>query len=145
MNQVLPAQTDATETPARQRVRRARHHPRAGRILQVALLHLLSWAAAVTFVGAGWQLWQTDDKTYGWWALGGLVLFAVARCVAFCLARHLNCTLCHGTVMQEKNCRKHARAVRLPLLSHRNTAVLSVVATGSFCCMYCGTPFRLKK
>lgn len=145
MNQVLPAETDASEPPVRQRVRRARHHPRAGRVLQVAVLHVLSWAAAVTFFWAGWQLWQTDVKDYGWWALGGLLGFTLTRCAAFLLSRHLNCTLCHGPVMQEKACRKHDRAVRVLPLSYRNTAVLSVVTTGSFCCMYCGTPYRLKK
>jgi hypothetical protein len=42
-------------------------------------------------------------------------------------------------------CHKHVNAQRLPPLTYRATAVLAVLFTLSFRCMYCGTRFRLRK
>lgn len=127
------------------RVRAARHFPRAGRLLGVALLLALSWTGLVLFVGAGLQLWRTDDSLWGWLALGGLGLIVLGRSMAFLLGGALHCSLCHGPVLHEKKCRKHADAFRLAPLSHRTSAALSLLLTGLFRCMYCGTAYRMKK
>ncbi|MEN3940446.1 hypothetical protein WJU23_04060 [Prosthecobacter sp. SYSU 5D2] len=127
------------------RVRRARHHPRAGRVLGVAVLLGLSGLGLGLFVIAGTMLWSVENRLAGWVALGGLMTFALGRGMAFLLSRHLNCTLCHGPVLEEKSCHKHAEAVKTGPLSYRSSTVLSLLSTGSFRCMYCGTPYRLKK
>ncbi|TDU81177.1 hypothetical protein EI77_00480 [Prosthecobacter fusiformis] len=127
------------------RVRKARHHPRAGRILSVALLLGLSWVGLMLFLGGAMALWQAGGSLPGWIALAGLLFFTLGRAAAFVLSRHLNCTLCHGPVLQEKSCHKHSEAVRIPPLSYRSSTVLSLLTSAAFRCMYCGTPYRLKK
>lgn len=127
------------------RILRARHHPRAGRIFIVALLLGMSWIGVALFMVGAAALWQAGDRLAGWLALGGLVLFAVTRGLAFLLSRHLNCTLCHGPVLEERSCHKHPDAVKIRPLSYRSSAVVSLLSRGSFRCMYCGTPYRLKK
>ena len=129
----------------RPRIRKARHHPRAGRVMSVAFLLATSWVGLVLFVAGAAGLWRAGDSLAGWLALGGLLLFTVGRVLAFVLGQHLNCTLCHGPVLAEKKCHKHADAFRIRPLSYRSSAALSLLSTGSFRCMYCGTPFRMKK
>ena len=127
------------------RVRKARQYPRPGRIWMVSLVLALSWIGLMTFVVSGCLLLGQGAAHYGWLALSGLGLFVGMRVVGFLFAQRLHCTLCHGTVLQEKRCHKHAEAQRIPPLSYRSSAVLSVLFTGTFRCMYCGTPYRLRK
>jgi uncharacterized protein YbaR (Trm112 family) len=106
------------------------------------------WIAILGGLVFAWgviQLLRTEDRQFGLFALVGLGTCVVARLWAFILARSLVCPLCHGTVVHEKRCQKHAAAQRLPLLSYSATVATSVIFRGSFCCMYCGTAYRLKK
>lgn len=127
------------------RVRRARHHPRAGKVLAVACLLFLSWVGLGLFIGGGAMLLNAETSLPGWVALGGLLAFIIGRGAAFVLGRHLNCTLCHGPMLQEKSCHKHPDALRILPFSYRSSATISLLSTGTFRCMYCGTPYRLKK
>lgn len=127
------------------RVQRHRHYPRAARVLIVALLLGISWAGIVLFLTSLGIMWQSGEQVHGWFALGGLGLFALGRAAAFVLGRHLNCSLCHGPVLHEKNCHKHVDAFRILPLSYRNSTVVSLLGTGKFRCMYCGTPYRLRR
>jgi hypothetical protein len=125
--------------------RRSRHHPRS---LAVAYGAFLLFFAFACFIGFAWftaKLLLTADRTDGILALSLLAGFGIARLLAFLNNRHLSCTLCHGTILHEKRCRKHANANCIPGLSYRAATVASVLCTGNFRCMYCGTPYRLKK
>lgn len=135
-----PANPRPIEAP---RERRARHFPRSGRLLLVALLLFMALAGFAGFVAGVVALAMTQNRFWGWPALGGLAVFAVARFLAFLLSEALTCPLCHGTVMRERSCRKHDDAFRLRPLSYRASAVLSVLTRGTFRCMYCGTLWRL--
>lgn len=136
----LPAEPRPIESP---RARRARHFPRSGRLLLVALLLMLSGVGLLAFLAGVVGLGLTQLPLWGWLALGGIGLFAFTRSLVFILADALTCPLCHGTVMKLRNCRKHDQAFRLWPLSHRASAVLSLLLTFGFRCMYCGTPYRL--
>jgi hypothetical protein len=127
------------------RVRRARGYHRPRRLLLVALLLVLAFAGAVGFIWGVAAMLLTDVRDWGWLALAGLGVFVLARIAVFVLASALSCPLCHGTVMHEKRCRKHEDAFRLGPLSYRASAVLSLLFTGSFRCMYCGTLWRLRR
>lgn len=127
------------------RSRRARSYYRPGRLLLVAFLLLLAFVGFVAFGVGIVQMLGSDDPQWGWLALGGVGLFTLSRITVFFLASSLTCPLCHGTVMHERRCRKHEKAFRLWPLSHRASAVLSLLTTASFRCMYCGTAFRLRR
>ena len=132
-----------TETTAR--VRRSHGYHRPWRIWIVSLLLLLSFITFCGFLVLALALPVTDSRTIAIGSLVCLLVFVGARLGAFALSRDVQCGLCHGTVMSEKKCRKHVDAVRIRPLSYRATAVLSVLFTLSFRCMYCGTRFRLWK
>ena len=127
------------------RVRRSRAFPRPWRIWFVSLLLAVSFLFLCGFIALAVALPVTGNRTLGFASLVLLVLFISSRFTAFVLSSHLHCGLCHGAVMLEKGCRKHVEAVRIRPLSYRATAVLSVLFTLSFKCMYCGTRFRLWK
>lgn len=110
-----------------------------------SLLLLIAFLGFAGFGVLGVALAATGNRWLGVLSLASLGIFLVSRGLAFVLCRDLHCPLCHGTVLSEKRCRKHARAHRLPPLSFRATAALSALSTLAFRCMYCGTRFRLTK
>ncbi len=128
-----------------QRIRRPRHFPRPGRVLLTACLLLVAFASLAGFITFGVQMWLTHDSERGIYALGCIGLFVITRVWAAWYTHRMHCPLCHGLVLHEKRCRKHRDAKKIPLLSYRATAVLGLLFTGVFSCMYCGTLFRLKK
>ena len=72
-----------------------------------------------------------------------LVAFAASFIVGLLLSAITKCALCHGSPLLDKRCRKHVLANKLPLLTYRASAILHVIFTGKFRCMFCSTPFRL--
>lgn len=125
------------------RVRRARQYPCPGRLFLISFLWILSSLTFLGFVGLVTVMLINEQRELGLWAIGVLGAFALMRLVVFILAPGLHCTLCHGTVVHSRGCRKHDKGTKLPLLSHRASTALSVFFTGRFRCMYCGTPFRV--
>ncbi len=126
-------------------MRRPRGFHRPGRLVVVALLLLVAMGGFATFGFGVVEMMHLGEPTWGWVALGGMAVFALARLGVFLLSRSLTCPLCHGPVMQERRCRKHADAFRLWPLSYRASAVLALLCTAAFRCMYCGTGFRMRK
>jgi hypothetical protein len=125
------------------RERRKRHFPRSARLFVVALLMLAAFLGFLAFAAGVAGMMLTRQQTWGWLALLGLGVFVTSRVIVFFMADSLNCPLCHGAVMKVRRCRKHDDAFRLWPLSHRASAVLSLLTTFSFRCMYCGTSYRL--
>jgi len=64
---------------------------------------------------------------------------------AFFKRRHTHCPLCKGTPLVNTGALAHKKAKRLFPLNHGVTAILSIIATQKFRCMYCGTEFDLLK
>lgn len=141
----------ATISPAKnepvvpQKVRRTRMYSSPVRLVLGSLLLMVAFVAFLGFVWCAGKLLLNGDRTDGYLALGLLALFGSCRLLAFLNNEKLQCSLCHGTVLHEKRCRKHADAVRIPGLSYRAATVASVLCTAGFRCMYCGTTYRLKK
>jgi hypothetical protein len=127
------------------RERRVRHFPHSARLLVVALLLFLAFVGFLAFVAGAVGMMATRLPEWGWLALGGLGVVVITRVVVFIIGDLLTCPLCHGAVMRQRRCHKHADALRLWPLSHRACAVLSLLTTFGFRCMYCGTAYRLGK
>ena len=137
--------TDAIPSLPVQRIRRPRHFPRPGTAVVTALLLTLAFAALVGFAVCGLKMWMTQQAEWGRYALACMGGFVILRLWAAWNTHRLKCPLCHGMVLHENRCRKHREAKKLPLLGYRASAVVSLLCTGLFSCMYCGTVFRLKK
>ncbi|MES2596592.1 MAG: hypothetical protein V4662_14705 [Verrucomicrobiota bacterium] len=125
------------------RERRKRHFPRSAKLFVVAVLMFTAFLGFLAFVAGVIGMAATQAPMWGWLALSGLGTFVVSRVAVFFMADTLNCPLCHGAVMKERRCRKHEDSFRLWPLSHRASAVLSLLITFGFRCMYCGTSYRL--
>lgn len=135
-----PAEPLPSQAP---RERRKRHFPRSAKLFLVALLMMAAFLGFLAFLAGAIGMAITRAEMWGWLALAGLGTIVVSRVVVFVLADSLNCPLCHGAVMKVRRCRKHQDAFRLWPLSHRASAVLSLLTTFGFRCMYCGTGYRL--
>jgi hypothetical protein len=105
----------------------------------------LSFLSFASFLIFGALMFIKADRPLGIFSLGALAVFVITRALAFFWSRQLTCPLCHGTILAERRCRKHEAARKLPLLSYRAAAVLGILFTLGFRCMYCGTAYRLWK
>lgn len=133
----------ASQRPAR--IRRSRAYHRPVKLWFASLLLLIAFLSIAAFGALAVTMAVTGDRLFGAMSLVGLGGFVIARGAAFILSQRLHCPLCHGAVLSEKRCRKHAAAVRIPLMSYRAMVVLSALCTLAFRCMYCGTRFRLRR
>ena len=77
--------------------------------------------------------------------LGGIGFSAMTWLVAFFKRRAAYCPLCKGTPLINSGARPHSRAKRISPFSHGVSATLSIIATQTFRCMYCGSDFDLLK
>lgn len=77
--------------------------------------------------------------------VGGLVFSGATWLIAFFKRRTAHCPLCKGTPLVNSGALAHSKATRLYPLNHGVSATLSIIATQTFRCMYCGSDFDLLK
>lgn len=77
--------------------------------------------------------------------VGGLAFSVVTWLVAFFKRRSAFCPLCKGTPLINSGALAHSRAVRFYPFNHGVTSTISIIATQTFRCMYCGSDFDLLK
>lgn len=125
---------------------RPRSTPYSGQLLLGAVSLFVCWLCVPVVISCLVML--TLGHTQPWaalcvWSAGLLVISLV---VSLLLSLNVKCPLCHGSPLHSRHgCHKHRLANRWFPLTYRATAVLRILFTWSFRCMYCGTPFRLFK
>jgi hypothetical protein len=139
------AEARAQHGEAIQRVRKPRHFSRPLSAWWGAILLVASQLCFLAFGYLGMVMFVNGNRDLGYSAIAVLGLGVFLRLWAMWHCSRLVCNLCHGTVLREKRCLKHKEASKWPLLSHAATAAISIILTWRFSCMYCGTPYRLKK
>lgn len=77
--------------------------------------------------------------------VGGIIFSAFSWLLAFFKRRSAHCPLCKGTPLINSGALVHSRATRLYPFNHGVSAILSIIATHTFRCMYCGSDFDLLK
>lgn len=77
--------------------------------------------------------------------MASMVFSVVAWLLAFFKRRSAHCPLCKGTPLFNTGALAHSRATRLYPFNHGTTATMSIIATQTFRCMYCGSDFDLLK
>ena len=70
---------------------------------------------------------------------------AICWIFAYLMRRKANCPLCKCTPFLDNLALKHQKARKTWPLNYGNSAVLSVLCTQRWRCMYCGTPFDILK
>lgn len=131
--------------PAKARVLRARSLP-SSRPFTVAVffssLHYLGLITTITaFVLFVMQPSQLAMKVI----VGGIGFSVVTWLIAFFKRRSAHCPLCKGTPLINSGALAHSRATRIYPLNHGVSATLSIIATQTFRCLYCGSDFDLLK
>lgn len=129
----------------RARVPRARSVPSA-RPFRVAVfftsLYFLGLIATVTaLVGFALQPSLLASRLL----VAGIVFSAFTWLIAYFMRREVHCPLCKGTPLLNSGALPHTRARRIGPLNHGVSAVISIMATQKFRCMYCGSDYDLLK
>lgn len=105
-------------------------------------MHYFGWITTVTaFVLFFIEPSQLASKVI----LGGLGFSGVTWLIAFFKRRSAYCPLCKGTPLIDSGALAHSKATRLYPLNYGTSATLSIIATQTFRCMYCGSDFDLLK
>jgi hypothetical protein len=144
MSDPLPTARQAVQTE-KSKVLRARSVPSA-RPFRVAVffsaLHFLGLIAAATALAC---FFIRPSLLASRFLAGGLVFSAFTWLIAYFKRRAVHCPLCKGTPLIESGALPHIRASRIRPFNHGISAVLSVLATQKFRCMYCGSDYDLLK
>ena len=74
-----------------------------------------------------------------------LPICAFSWIIAYFKRRKATCPLCKCTPFLDNLAHKHQKAFRIKPLNYGTTAMLNVVFTQRWRCMYCGTPFDILK
>lgn len=77
--------------------------------------------------------------------MGCVVFIGITWLLAFFKRRSTHCPLCKGTPLINTGALTHQKATRIWPFNHGVSAILSIIATQKFRCMYCGTLYDLMK
>ncbi|MFN0125996.1 MAG: hypothetical protein ACKV19_04850 [Verrucomicrobiales bacterium] len=133
---------------------RARPHPQPGRLVVGVVLDLACKLCTVIGLGAlamaltraqSLTDWSGADRTWGLVFLIALASYIFLAGWRYYHGKRTLCSLCRGSVFHVQHSTKNRDATKWPGVGYRTSAVLSLFFTGRYNCMYCGTPFRLKK
>ncbi len=89
--------------------------------------------------------WLSGHQGWGLAFVASVLVYAFFKIWRYRHALNTSCPLCHGTFFMEKDCHMNRDARRIGFFSYSTTVILDLLFTGTYVCMYCGTPFRLKK
>jgi hypothetical protein len=77
--------------------------------------------------------------------LASLGFSGVSWLMSYFKRRGVHCPLCKGTPLVNSGALPHVRASRIPPFNHGISAVLTILASQKFRCMYCGSDYDLLK
>jgi hypothetical protein len=129
----------------RSKVLRARSVPHAGPFRVATFhwgLHCLGLVVSLTALAA---VFLHPSAMAPRIMAGGLVFSGLMWLIAFFKRRAAKCPLCKGTPLLNSGAVPHVRARRIGPLNHGVSAMLSIMATQRFRCMYCGSDYDLLK
>ncbi len=119
---------------------------RSARSFRIAALftamHYLGLLAAVALLAG--LLVRPEPQTLRL-LLWAMAFSALSWLFALLKRRSARCPLCKGTPLVECGAITHTRARRIQPFNHGVSALLSIMTTRKFRCMYCGTDYDLRK
>ncbi|MES2920204.1 MAG: hypothetical protein V4819_01565 [Verrucomicrobiota bacterium] len=131
--------------PAKPKVLRARSLPSSRPFNVAAFFSAMHYFGLITTATAFVLFFMEPSQLATKVIVGGLVFSGVTWMIAFFKRRSAQCPLCKGTPLINSGALAHSRATRLFPLNHGVSATLSILATQTFRCMYCGSDFDLLK
>ena len=85
------------------------------------------------------------DREYGKLFVWVAIFFVALWAIRYIHSRSVSCPLCHGKLLYGSKCHKHRDARRRGPLTYTASLFVDVLLSGRFTCMYCGTPFRMRR
>jgi hypothetical protein len=138
----MPPETTSSQKP---KLRRARSLPFSKPFTVAVIFSALHYLALISTLIA-WSLFCGQRNEFALkMSLAAIGFSAITWFIAFFKRRAALCPLCRGTPLINSGALAHSRATRLPGLNHGVSATLSIIATQTFRCMYCGSDFDLLK
>lgn len=132
-------------SPVKARTLRARSLPSSRPFTVAVIFSALHYIGLIATVTAFVLFLVEPDQLAMKFVVGGTGFCVVSWLVAFFKRRCAHCPLCKGTPLINSGALAHSRATRLYPLNHGVSATLSILATQTFRCMYCGSDFDLLK
>lgn len=105
------------------------------------LLQLVAVVAGMASLGMTFII----DPAYGKYFVVSALAFVVVLALRGIHSSNVSCPLCHGKILHGTKCHKHCDARRVGLFGYTGTLFVDIILSGKFTCMYCGTPFRMKR
>ena len=105
-------------------------------------LHCMGLVVSLTALAA---VFLHPSALAPWIMVAGLAFSGLMWLIAFFKRRAATCPLCKGTPLLNSGAMPHLRARRIWPLNHGVSAMLSIMATQRFRCMYCGSDYDLLK
>ncbi len=132
-------------SPAKARVFRARSLPSRRPFDTAVFFSMIHYLGLVTTVTSFVCYLMAPSELASRFIVGGLIFSATSWLLTFFKRRAAHCPLCKGTPLVNSGAHTHTKAVRILPFNHGITAVLSIIATQKFRCMYCGSDYDLLK
>ncbi len=123
----------------------ARSLPHRGPYVGAMFLAVLHWLSIVATVTLGYIVFRIGNPSANRWFLVAAVLVVVTWIAGFLRRRSIKCPLCKGTPLLDSAAVHHRDASRIPPLNFGTSALVRLVTTQRFRCMYCGSLFDLLK
>jgi hypothetical protein len=124
---------------------RARSLPSSGPFNVAAFFSALQYMGMITVVTAFILMFLEPSPLAVKVIVGSIGFSALMWFIAFFKRRSARCPLCKGTPLINSGAHAHSRATRIFPFNHGVSATLSILATQTFRCMYCGSDFDLLK
>lgn len=137
--------TIKTLQPAKPKALRARSLPSSRPFTVAGFFSALHYFGLITTLTAFVLFLSEPSQLATKVVVGGLAFSGVTWLIAFLKRRCAHCPLCKGTPLLNSGAFAHSRATRIYPFNHGVSATLSVIATQTFRCMYCGSDFDMLK
>jgi len=127
---------------------RARSVPYKHAFVIAVLSTLIFYLSVIAFITSvlAFSTVATEFKRGAAYTLATLLpLCALFWVIAYFKRRKATCPLCKCTPFLDNLAHKHQKAFRIRPLNYGTTAVINVLFTQRWRCMYCGTPFDILK
>ncbi len=85
------------------------------------------------------------DPSYGKLFVVLALIYVFVLAIRWIHGSNVSCPLCHGRILHHSKCHKHRDARRVGLFGYTSSLFVDILLKGKFTCMYCGTPFRMRR
>lgn len=142
--------TNRGREPGTRRFVRGVLHDRPVQVVLGCLVALLFQLSIPLAIIASPLLIISDVAESGFdWVPGWFIAFPIAVPILgilyFCISFRVKCRVCTQRVLAPRQCLKHRKAHRIPLLGHIPAVALHTLFFRWFNCTYCGTSVRIKE